>query len=89
MNSFFDRLFHPGRRAPPSGQLDRQYVSDHTRFIDQFLALHPEVVSDQHDGRLIYWEKIIDQKALARAEQDIVPDDGYGFYAAAWRGAKH
>lgn len=89
MNSFFNRLFHPGRSAPASGNLDRQYVSDYTHFIDQFLEQHPEVVADQHDGRLIYWEKIVDLKAQARAEKDAVPDDGYGFYAAAWRGAKH
>lgn len=89
MNSFFDRLFHPGHRAPPSGEMDRQYVSDHTHFIDQFLEQHPEVVADQHDGRMIYWEKIVDQKDLERAEKDAVPDDGYGFYASAWCGAKH
>ncbi|MFZ2268237.1 MAG: DUF3460 family protein [Azonexus sp.] len=89
MNNFFSRLFHLDRSGRPAGDLDRGYVSEYTHFIDQFLAEHPEALVDQHDGRLIYWEKKVDEVARQKAEQDRAEDDGYGFYSSAWRATKH
>lgn len=66
------------------GRPDRAYVSEFTKTIDHFLDDHPEVKKDQHDGRMIYWEKQVDFSALEKAEADKVPEDGYGFYGPAW-----
>jgi Protein of unknown function (DUF3460) len=35
----------------------RHYISEHTRFIREFLADKPEVVADQQKGRAIWWDK--------------------------------
>ena len=81
MNNFLERLFHPESRREGSGVMDRNFVSDYTRFIDQFVADHPDVLKDQHDGRLLYWDKRVDLVAQEKAEKDSVPDDGYGAMA--------
>jgi len=56
------------------------YVSEFTLFINQYLADHPEVVEDQKRGWDIFWNKKVDFGALEEAQQDAVPDDGYGSY---------
>jgi len=84
MSEFFTRLFHRRQGRMASEKINRAYVSDFTDFIDHYVAEHPEVLKEQHDGRLLYWDKKVDLAALAKAEQDRVPDDGYGFYASAW-----
>lgn len=85
----FSRLFHKGESGPAHGAVDRAFVSDYTRFIEHYLEEHPEVRDDQHDGRLIYWDKKVDLVAQKKAELDTVPDDGYGFNNWAWTHGKH
>ena len=89
MNNIISRLFRKGEGEPIHGVMDRAFVSDYTRFIDHFVEEHPEVLDDQHTGRLIYWEKIVDLAAQKEAEMDTVPDDGYGFHSAAWSKGHH
>ncbi|MGE5469723.1 MAG: DUF3460 family protein [Bacteroidota bacterium] len=89
MSNFLDRLFHRKDDAAAHRDMDRAYVSDYSRFIGQFLEKHPEALAEQHDGWRIYWDKQVDQAALEKAEQDKVPDDGYGFYSSAWTDHKH
>ncbi len=60
---------------------DKEYVSEFTRFIDRYLAEHPEVVKDQKRGWKIYWEHQVDFQALKEAGEDAVPDDAYGFHS--------
>ena len=36
---------------------DRAYVSEFTRFMDNYLVQHPEVVRDQKLGWRIWWER--------------------------------
>jgi hypothetical protein len=60
--------------------MDRRYVSEFTRFMDGYLAGHPEVVRDQKFGWNIYWDHAVDFRALKEAEEDAVPDDAYGFH---------
>lgn len=84
MSEFFSKLFHRRQGHRASEKINRAYVSDFTGFIDHYLAEHPEVLKEQHDGRLLYWDKKVDLAAQAKAEQDSAPDDGYGFYASAW-----
>lgn len=89
MRGIFSRLFHVDPVAK-TGVMDRGYVSEFTRFMDHYLVDHPEIVADQRVGWRLYWDKRLDLKALAQAEQDSVPDDGYGFHPADWtHGQKH
>ena len=39
------------------GEVNTGYVSDHTRWIDEQLAKHPEWVEDQKVGRALWWDK--------------------------------
>ncbi|MBU1366077.1 MAG: DUF3460 family protein [Gammaproteobacteria bacterium] len=89
MSTFISRLFNLDSAEPPAGEIDRGYVSEYTHFIDQFLVDHPEALVDQHDGRLLYWDKKVDLADLEKAEQDRAEADGYGFYKSAWRAIKH
>jgi len=89
MSNFLSRLFNADSAQPPAGEIDRGYVSEYTHFIDRFLVDHPEALVDQHDGRLLYWDKKVDLADQEKAEQDHAEDDGYGFYSSAWRAMKH
>lgn len=60
---------------------DKHYVSEFTRFIDHYLAEHPEVVKDQKRGWNIHWDHQVDFQALKEAGEDAVPDDSYGFHS--------
>lgn len=79
MNNFISRIFRTKRGWLPHATIDRNFVSDHTRFIDHYLQEHREAVAEQHTGWRIYWDKIIDLDAQKKAETDSVPDDNYGF----------
>jgi hypothetical protein len=65
--------------------MGKEYVSEFTVFMNEYLLEHPEVVKDQWVGREIYWDRHIDFAALDRAEKDSVRDDSYGFYGAHWQ----
>lgn len=65
-------------------QMDKQYVSEFTEFIDGYLKAHPEVVEDQKHGWDIYWNPKMDPAALRKAQEDFVTDDSYGFSLSAW-----
>lgn len=88
MSNFLSRLFRKEGDSPIH-HVDRAFVSEYTQFIEHYLEEHPEVVADQHDGRLIYWDKKVDLEAQKKAEMDAVPDDGYGFHSFAWTNNKH
>jgi hypothetical protein len=60
---------------------DKHYVSEFTRFIDHYLADHPEVVKDQKRGWNIHWDHKVDFQSLKEAGEDTVPDDSYGFHS--------
>ena len=89
MSNFISRLFQLDSAARPAGEIDRGYVSEYAHFINRFLDEHPEARIDQHDGRLLYWDKKVDLAAQKKAEQDRAKDDGYGFYSSAWQVTKH
>lgn len=93
MSGFFSRMFNAAA-AHASGAMDRGYVSEFTRFMDHYLVDHPEVAAEKRAGFRLYWDKQLDLKELAKAERDVVPDDGYGFHPAEWthgdkQGNKH
>lgn len=66
-------------------QMDKEYVSEFTGFIDGYLKDHPEVVEDQKRGWDIFWNPKIDPVAQGKAQEDIVEDDSYGFSWSAWQ----
>lgn len=89
MNNFIARLFRNEGDNTGRESIDRTYVSEHTKFINDFLVHHPEVVRDQWIGREIYWDRRVDFAELAKAATDQVPDDAYGFSWRAWQDKKH
>lgn len=60
--------------------MNKAYVSEFTRFIDQYLQDHPEEVEEQRRGWNIFWHRHVDFAAQKEAEAAAVPDDGYGFH---------
>lgn len=60
--------------------MDRQYVSEHTRFINRYLEEHPEEVADQARGRAIYWDRKVDVLEVAREEADAPPAEAYPYF---------
>jgi hypothetical protein len=65
--------------------MDKNYVSEFTVFMNQYLAQHPEVVQDQQRGWDFGWHPEVDPVAQQEAEQDRAPDDAYGFNPPARR----
>jgi hypothetical protein len=60
--------------------MNRDYVSEFTLFIDQYLEQHPEVVEAQRCGWDFGWHTAwFDPQAAREAAEDSVPDDLYGF----------
>ena len=55
------------------------YVSEFTRFIDQFIEQHPEVEKSQRHGWYIYWDHNIDLSELDRQKRDSVPAKPYSY----------
>jgi len=74
----------PQAKASAARRRQRAYVSDFTRFIDGYLADHPEVVSDQQRGRAIYWDKRVDIAELMPDPADVVPTDAYYYFGNPW-----
>jgi Protein of unknown function (DUF3460) len=84
MSNIFRNLFNGNWARTVLGKRDRTYVSEFTGYINHYLEEHPEIEGDQRRGRMLYWEKKVDFSAQEKAEQDKVPEDGYGFYSSAW-----
>jgi hypothetical protein len=60
--------------------MNKDYVSEFTLFMNNYLKQHPEVVRDQQRGWDFGWHTAyIDEVAQREAEEDRVPDDTYGF----------
>ena len=56
----------------------RNYVSDHTRFIDELLAKKPQLENDQRIGRAIWWDKLpADVQAKRGMDASRVPQKPY------------
>jgi hypothetical protein len=84
MNDFLSHLFRRDRSSAVVRRRDRAYVSEFTKFINQYLDEHPEVVEDQWVGRSLLWDRKIDYREVAKAKEEEVPDDNYGFSLSSW-----
>ncbi|MGE5168834.1 MAG: DUF3460 family protein [Rudaea sp.] len=60
----------------------RNYVSDHTRFIDELLEQRPELQAEQRTGRKIWWDRLPSE---VQAQRDMnagrVPQKPYVYYS--------
>ena len=49
------------------------YESDHTKFMREMMARHPEWLDDQRQGRAIWWDRKVDpDEAKSRREANEV-----------------
>ena len=56
------------------GRVVTDYVSDHTKWINEMMAKNPQWADDQKIGRAIWWDKPQTQEALqAAAESKVAP----------------
>ena len=58
----------------------KNYESDTTQFIRDFLNKHPEVVDKQRQARTTWWDRPQDFKERARLEDAEVPMKSYEYY---------
>lgn len=61
-------------------RLDPDYVSEFTRFMDEFMASHPEQQREQRKGWRIYWDQNVDLHALEEEREDSVPTPAYYYF---------
>jgi hypothetical protein len=53
------------------------YESEHTRFIREWLAQHPEEIEEQKKGRALWWDKPQQVDEQQRARESRVPQKAY------------
>ncbi|HEX5338087.1 MAG TPA: DUF3460 family protein, partial [Gallionella sp.] len=66
-------------------EMSKGYVSEFSVFMDRYLHEHPEAAKEQCRDWDEDWHPRNDLEALDREQEDIAPDDGYGFAWTAWR----
>ncbi len=84
MSNFLDRLFRIKHEQDAPGKIERAYVSETTKFLNQFLDEHPEIVEDQRTGRALLWDRKVDIAAQELAAKEREPDNAYGYSHAEW-----
>ena len=65
--------------------MGKPYVSEFTKFMNQYLDEHPEVVEEQKRGWASFWQLKAEIRAPEKTREDIAPDDSYGYSWSAWR----
>ena len=58
----------------------KNYESETTRFILDFLKKHPEVLDKQRAARTTWWDRPQDFKERERLEAAAVPKKSYEYY---------
>jgi hypothetical protein len=58
----------------------KNYESETTRFIQDFLAQNPDVVEKQRRHRATWWDRPQSVDERSRLEQARVPANGYVYY---------
>jgi hypothetical protein len=62
--------------------LDRSYESDHTKWIREWLAQHPQELVEQRNGRALWWDKPAPSpEAQRRIGETRVPQKSYYYDA--------
>jgi len=68
------RARQDGKTRSPTVAL---YESEHTKFMREWLAKHPEELEEQKKGRALWWDKPQDLARNARMAQSQVPVKPY------------
>lgn len=55
------------------------YESEHTKFMREWLAQHPEQVEEQRKGRALWWDKPQDLDSQRRAAESKVAQKPYPY----------
>ena len=58
---------------------NREYVSDFSKFMGEFLKRHPDVVEDQQRGWYIWWDHRLDLDELDKQRASEVPEKPYHY----------
>lgn len=59
-----------------------QYESDHTKFIREWMAKHPEELKEQQAGRALWWDKPAQElDEMRRRAESRVPQKPYYYDA--------
>ena len=61
------------------GRVVTNYVSDHTKFINEMMDKNPQWQDDQRAGRAIWWDKPQTQDQTQRAKESAVPAKSYPY----------
>ena len=61
------------------GRIVSDYVSDHTKFIDEELAKHPAWVEDQAKGRALWWDRPQTLDESQRQQESRVAQKAYPY----------
>ena len=61
------------------GKVVTDYVSDHTKWINEMLAKNPQWAEEQKTGRAIWWDRPQTQEANRAAAESSVPPKAYPF----------
>lgn len=61
------------------GRVVTDYVSDHTKWINEMMAKNPQWAEDQKAGRAIWWDRPRTQEEIRAAEEAKVPAKAYPF----------
>lgn len=61
------------------GRVVTDYVSDHTKFINEQLEKHPEWVADQQAGRALWWDRPQSVEDQRRYVETRVPQKAYPY----------
>lgn len=59
---------------------DRQYISEFTRFMEDFMKTHPRERQEQRKGWKIFWDKQVDLDAEQKREKSEVPTPAYYYF---------
>ncbi len=66
----------------------RNYVSDHTKFIQEVLERKPQLADEQRKGRALWWDKSPRELAeRSRMDQGRVPQSAYVYFSPPRQGA--
>jgi hypothetical protein len=60
--------------------IDRNYVSDHTRFIQELMKQKPHLADEQRKSRAIWWDREVDLEEQQRYREAKVPQSAYAYF---------
>lgn len=55
----------------------KEYESEHTVFMREWLAAHPQEVQEQQKGRALWWDKPQDLENQRRHQESLVKQEAY------------